>query len=257
MIDKFGQAARVAYCRDDAWYCMAHFHSIAIDVEGIAVPLYPRPDYYLVYISCDWLPAYFWRKPVLHIDVINDNWHTVKAHISKLTLMDQTQFYSNKHGYYGHGTHDQIHMRSHREVPLHYGRMFDPTDPTYLVRTIRSWLLAGWYVKDCATPKVLDTSTDELRPLFNYRDCVPVESEQGLTRRMKQLIPFWRAHFEIAGMNFKQKYSNATPDDIEMAASEYCEGFIYRDWLNQRIQPTQKATALLYALFCGAAGVLV
>jgi hypothetical protein len=32
VIDTILPAARVAYCRDDAWYCMAHFHSF-IDVS--------------------------------------------------------------------------------------------------------------------------------------------------------------------------------------------------------------------------------
>lgn len=245
-----------SYQRDDAWYCIAHFRSLGLDVEGIAIPLTPQPDRFVVYINEDWLPALFWRKRICRWDVINDDWACYKSHADNLTLLEPTTFFVNRHRYYGHGRDNQIRMATHRETPRRYGMYYTGSE-TELERTHHGWRFYGWWVKDAALPTVFNTQPDGCPPLFHYRDCTPIDTPKDAAKRMKLLLPLWRDYFEIAGMNFKQKHPRASADDIEIAASEYCEGFIYRDWLNQRVQPTQKATTLLYAFFCGAAGLLV
>ncbi len=220
------------------------------DVSGIAIPLTPAPDHYIVYVSCDWFPAIIWRK----FNKNNQDWAMWKVHASRVTSIQNIQFRMDSYGMFHYEHLGGRSIFFHDLFPYVEGWWTVEDD---YVKSIRSWTLNGYYVKDTAMPVCYHTQRDPVPPLFAYQDCQPLPGAKALERRMKLVIPDWQPDFSSAGLQYREDRPDATRDDVETAASEFCEGYDYRDFMGNRIEPSQKAVTWLYTVFCAAAGYLV
>jgi hypothetical protein len=224
-----------------------------VTVSGIALPLYPAPAHSIVYVLCDWMPAVYWRKHAMFNHRQNSDWTVWRVHQSRISHIVDLEFRMNEWGHYHYNIRGGNDL--HHDLFPHIEGWWSVEDS--YVKTIRSWTLNGWYVKDSAMPVCYHTQPDHLPPLFSYQDCIPLQGAKALERRMKMLIPDWQPDFSHAGLEYREAHPNASRDDVEIAASEFCEQYDYFDFMGVPFQPSQKASAWLYAVFCASAGYLV
>jgi hypothetical protein len=241
----------LSYERTDAWQVVVTLPNAGVTIAGIAVPLTPAPDRWMVYVSEDWIPALFWRKHWRSIDPLDDEWIRFKCHKQHMRFVARVWFRFNDMKFYQYSVPDTDNFDRGLFPSIQYHYRLDMDTGWH---SIRAWTLRGWYVQDNALPIGIDASLDHAPALFRYEDCTPLPGAKA-AERMKTFLPLWQPDFEAQGAFLKQ-YGVAR-DDAEIAASTFVEEYAYLDSKDNPIQPTQKATKWLYTVFCAAAGYLV
>lgn len=247
--------------REDAQQVVVTFPKLNVSINGIAVPLYPAPTKWMVYVHEDWMPAIFWRKGGVGNDKYDSEWTRFKCDAKFMRFVQAATFSQDEWGIYQYGTSDWELAKCFTHLPYYWSdTLYDAyKDPK--VRTLRAWTLRGWYVKDCALPVGIDSRLDHRPAYFKYEDCTPLPGASAAEKRMKLLMQYrWQADAEREGLFLKQYPSLcdiSTQDDVEIAASKFVEEYEYLDFTGNRVEPTPRATKWLYAVFCAAAGYLV